>query len=249
MRPYFYPAYPVPYWYNRYVPMVKYADTSWWQNVTPYLQAAGIGGGLGALGGAGVGAAAGKGNFKRALKGALMGLIAGALAGPALYAGYNRFFPGQAAPVPLSPQGPPPTTPEGSLVAQETGPVVEDIPTTRVGPPSSGEPPTLEDWEALYGGVVGAQPNIEPGLYSHLREAFRAGRDYGAGLVGTIRQPVRAIGGWLGAQLGALQRGAEAMQRYSGMIGPLMGVGSPPVQPAPPYEPEEAVERRGLSIR
>jgi hypothetical protein len=30
MRPYFYPAYPVPYWYNYYVPMVKYAeDPSW----------------------------------------------------------------------------------------------------------------------------------------------------------------------------------------------------------------------------
>jgi hypothetical protein len=177
--------------------------------------------------------------LRKALKGALIGVIAGALAGPALYAGYRRFFPGQAAPAPPPPQGPPPTTSEGTVVAQETGSVAEDMPTTRVGPPSSGGPPTLEDWEALYGGVVRAQPNIEPGLYSHIQEAFRAGRDYGAGLVGAIGQPIRAIGGWLGAQLGALQRGAEAMQQYSGMIGPLMGVGSPPVQPTPLYEPEK----------
>jgi len=77
--------------------MVKYADTSWWQNVTPYLQAGGIGAGIGALGGAGVGALMGKGDWKKALKAALIGTVAGAIAGPAVYAGYSRLFPGQAA--------------------------------------------------------------------------------------------------------------------------------------------------------
>jgi len=97
MRPYFYPTYPVPYWYNPYVPMVKYADTSWWQNVTPYLQAGGIGAGLGALGGAGIGAWRGGGDWKKALKSALIGMVAGAVVGPAIYAGYSALFPGQAA--------------------------------------------------------------------------------------------------------------------------------------------------------
>jgi len=95
MRPYYYPA----YWYNPYIPMVKYADTSWWQNVTPYLQAGGIGAGLGALGGAGIGALRG-GDWKKALKSALIGMVAGAVAGPAVYAGYSALFPKQtAAPV------------------------------------------------------------------------------------------------------------------------------------------------------
>jgi hypothetical protein len=96
MRPYFYPAYPVPYWYNPYVPkpqMIKYADTSWWQNVTPYLQAGGIGAGIGALGGAGVGALRGRGDWKKALKSALVGMVAGAVVGPAAYAGYRALFP------------------------------------------------------------------------------------------------------------------------------------------------------------
>jgi hypothetical protein len=84
---YYYPTHYYPYYYY---PMYKYA------NLTPYLGAAGIGAGLGALGGAGIGALRG-GDWKKALKSALIGMVAGAVAGPAVYAGYSALFPGQEA--------------------------------------------------------------------------------------------------------------------------------------------------------
>jgi hypothetical protein len=117
MRPYFYQAYPVPYWYNPYIPMVKYADASWWQNAAPYLQAAGIGGGIGALGGAGVGALMGRGDWKKALKSALIGMVAGAVVGSAAYAGYRALFPASTpAPAPA-----PTPTPAQVLGAGQPG--------------------------------------------------------------------------------------------------------------------------------
>jgi hypothetical protein len=130
MRPYHYPA----YWYNPYIPMIKYADASWWQNVTPYLQAGGIGAGIGALGGAGVGALMGKGDWKKALKSALIGMVAGAVAGPAVYAGYSALFPGErtvtASPVTLAP-------------TQSAQPAV-----LASMPPGPGGPPIVEDLRA-----------------------------------------------------------------------------------------------------
>jgi hypothetical protein len=93
---YYYPTHYYPYYYY---PMYKYA------NLTPYLGAAGVGAGLGALGGAGVGALMGRGDWKKALKSALIGMVAGAVAGPAVYAGYSALFPGQAA-KPASPVAP-----------------------------------------------------------------------------------------------------------------------------------------------
>jgi len=54
MQPYFYPIYPVPYWRNRYVPMVKYAkDPSRQNRPAPYVPYSGIG------------VATGKGNLSR----------------------------------------------------------------------------------------------------------------------------------------------------------------------------------------
>jgi len=102
MQPYFYPIYPVPYWYGHHVPMVKYAENpSMWDRLTPYvpyLQAAGVGAGIGALGGAGIGAWR-EGDWKKALKSALLGMVAGAVAGSAVYGGYQMLFPANTTPV------------------------------------------------------------------------------------------------------------------------------------------------------
>jgi len=90
---YHYPTYYYPYYHY---PMYKYAglyDTL--APALPYLGAAGVGAGLGALGGAGIGAWRG-GDWKKALKSALIGMVAGAVVGPAAYAGYQALFPAPA---------------------------------------------------------------------------------------------------------------------------------------------------------
>jgi hypothetical protein len=134
MQLYFYPIYPVPYWYNHHVPMVKYAQNpptnpSMWDKLTPYVpyfQAAGIGVGIGALGGVGISALWGTGGWKRVLRSALIGMVTGAIAGPALYAGYSRFFPGQTAQ---------PAQPKTPVVVRPTQPK-----TPAAAPPDSEEP-------------------------------------------------------------------------------------------------------------
>ena len=103
--------------------MVKYAQTpSLWDRLTPYvpyLQTAGIGAGVGALGGAGIGAWWGRGDLKKALKSALVGMVAGAIVGPALYAGYRSFFPGEKTPIE---RVPPPKPPASAPFAQPEAP-------------------------------------------------------------------------------------------------------------------------------
>jgi len=88
---YYYPPRYYPYYYY---PMYKYAglyDTL--APALPYLGAAGVGAGLGAIGGAGIGAWRGGGDWKKALKSALVGMVTGAVVGPAAYAGYQALFP------------------------------------------------------------------------------------------------------------------------------------------------------------
>jgi hypothetical protein len=103
---YYYPTHYYPYYYY---PMYKYA--SLYDKVAPalpYLGAAGVGAGLGALGGAGIGAWRGGGDWKKALKSALIGMVAGAVVGPAAYAGYQALFPTSTpAPAPTPVLGPP----------------------------------------------------------------------------------------------------------------------------------------------
>ena len=87
---YYYPPRYYPYYYY---PMYKYAglyDTL--APALPYLGAAGVGAGLGAIGGAGIGAWRGGGDWKKALKSALVGMVTGAVVGPAAYAGYGALF-------------------------------------------------------------------------------------------------------------------------------------------------------------
>jgi hypothetical protein len=175
MRPYRYPA----YWYNPYIPMVKYADASRWQNVTPYLQAAGIGGGIGALGGAGVGALMGRGDWKKALKSALIGMVAGAVVGPAVYAGYSALFPGEKAvaappvtPVPTQSVQPavaaPPVTPAPTQSAQ---PAVAAPPVTPA-PTQSAQPAVLASVPQGLGGPPIVENSRLPRVISW-REAHR----------------------------------------------------------------------------
>ena len=92
--------YPTHYYPYYYYPMYKYASLyDKLAPALPYLGAAGVGAGLGAVGGAGIGALRG-GDWKKALKSALIGMVTGAVVGPAAYAGYRALSSNTTPPPP-----------------------------------------------------------------------------------------------------------------------------------------------------
>jgi len=138
--------------YNPYYPFVKYAQETqpgfWstaWQASRPYLGAAGIGAGIGALGGLGAALVSRK-DWKNALKSALVGAILGGVGGALVRGGYGLYQRWRAAPAPAA-------TPESTV--PPAAPVSETPATSAPPPPPSF--PTPPAMQSFYDYQSGAQ--------------------------------------------------------------------------------------------